>query len=440
MVDDHTTRRALLGALGGSLALGAGCLDGDDANGTGATNATNATNATLTTEPAGKTAEPTPTQVPRPPGADRLASAGTDVACPKFRYSPSDTGAASGAIDLRSQPRRVWSHELPGEAYAPVVSEGMVFVALRRHRTDQPSLFALAADTGQVVWSVDLGTAATGPPTLFEAEGTRRLYVADRQGYIQALNPMTGKQDWRADVSDERALVPSTRPAQRIVTGGPGAVVELDAATGKQRWQRDIEGEIAAPPATTESRIFLVTRPVNGNRDVIAVNPLHDREDWRSRSLYAGDQSAVVRNGLVYLAGPRGVEARDIATGTQQWSEPVSTDALPAVTPTKVVLRQSSDVVALDASNGREEWRRSVGYAEDPPAPTVGGSTVYAGGYETFRESIALDLGSGVVLWTVALDSGWANAPAIPVDVGLYQTTGGTAKKPYEIHAFTIWE
>ncbi|WP_159076967.1 outer membrane protein assembly factor BamB family protein [Halococcoides cellulosivorans] len=438
MVERHTTRRALLAGLAGTMAIGAGCLDGDDG---APANETNGTNATVGSPTAALTADPVETTGPRPQGADRLAAAGTETAFPTFRYAGSNSATADEATELRAQPRRVWSHELPGETFAPIVSDGLVFAALKGYRDDQPSLFALAADTGRVVWSVDLGTAATGPPTLHrDTDGTRRLVVATRTGYLVALNPVTGEEDWRADVSNERALVPRPRLSDRIVSGGPERLVEVDVADGSERYSRSIDGEIAAPPATTESRIVVVTRAGDGNRDVVAINPLQDREDWRSTSVFAGPYAPVVRNGLVYVVGQRGVEARDVARGTQQWTQRASTAATPAVTSSLVVVRTDADVVALDASHGREQWRQTVGYAEDPPAPTIGGGTVYAGGYDTHRESMAIDLGSGRILWTAGLDSGWATTPPIPVDVGLFQGTGGSANKPYEIHAFTDWE
>jgi outer membrane protein assembly factor BamB len=101
-------------------------------------------------------------QLPTTAGAPAVAPDGTVVAGSEGgRVYGLDPG--SGAIR--------WQAELPGPSLAPpAFFNGRAFVAAGT------ALHALAADTGTVTWSFDLGVPALYPPT---ASPDGRLYVAD---------------------------------------------------------------------------------------------------------------------------------------------------------------------------------------------------------------------------------------------------------------------
>lgn len=98
--------------------------------------------------------------------------------------------------------------------------------------TPKGSVFALAADTGHLIWRKDLDTLLTSGV----GQGSNLLLVGSQQGIYYALNKATGALEWKAELT-----APSLAPASFIsdkvlIKTIDDQVWALDNKTGKTLW------------------------------------------------------------------------------------------------------------------------------------------------------------------------------------------------------------
>lgn len=159
------------------------------------------------------------------------------------------------AFPDRSPLAEVWKDRLAGCITAPVVAEGLVFVAA----IDEQRLLALDAVTGRPTWTAVLGSRIDSPPTIHRG----MCLVGCHDGWVYALRAQDGQLAWRVRAAPlERRMVAfgqveSVWPVIGTITvqenvayasagrtsecDGGLAVLALDVATGKQLWARHIE-------------------------------------------------------------------------------------------------------------------------------------------------------------------------------------------------------
>jgi outer membrane protein assembly factor BamB len=203
------------------------------------------------------------------------------------------------------------------------------------------------------------------------------LYVAARDGAVEALDPATGRPRWTAKTRSELAAGPGVGGNVVTVGTSDGAVIAFDKA-GKQIWKTDVSGEVLAAPLVTGDRV--IVRTVDGR--LRSLEAATGKEQWSAEEpvprLSLRGTAPPVLAGEAVLAGfdSGKVMAFSLATGDPLWQTQVSTP------------------------RGRSELER---LADVDSAVQAEGGDGYAVGFQGRVVMFALD--SGQVWWGRELSS-----------------------------------
>ena len=199
-----------------------------------------------------------------------------------------------------------------------------------------------------------------------------RIYAADVNGEVVAMNRMTGDVIWKKDL--KLRVSGAVGAAYGLVTIGTlkGEVLALDASNGEEKWRAHVTSEVLAPPAN--------------NGDVVVVQTQDDR--------VVGLDASTGNRRWIYESTPAVLTLR--GTGA-----PLVTNHL------AIAGLSTGKVVALDTSNGVPVWEQRVaipqGRSELDRVVDIDGGLLLSGGtlyVATYQGRVAgLDLESGRVLW-----------------------------------------
>lgn len=224
------------------------------------------------------------------------------------------------------------------------------------------------------LWSANVGASAEFLRVALRPVGDgSRIYAASRDGNVVALNPETGKENWRRKLDLELSSGPGVGEGLVVVGSADGDLIALNAETGEERWRTNVGGESLATPAIKDDLVVAITI------------------DNRLRALSTFD-------------------------GTERWIVEQSTPRLtmrgsasPVVIGTSVIAGfDNGRLIAVDLSSGDVEWETML----SPPSGrsdlerladidgmiTAVGQDVYASGYQGFLAAIASE--SGQILWS----------------------------------------
>ena len=276
---------------------------------------------------------------------------------------------------------------------APVVVDGAVYVG-----SDDGSLYALTADSGEMLWSFATGDVIRSVPAV--VDGT--VYFGSNDNHLYAVDAATGEELWRHDTGDWVQYSPAVGngmvyfPAR---SEWDRTVHAVDAGTGEVVW-------VAEPPYPINERI---TPTVHGDRvyaqgaeygTFYALDAATGEIVWQAEVGGYVESVPTVLDGVVYLTVINQAYAFDEATGELIWS--VNTEEFPARDfPALVVdgiyyLAPSDYVYGLDAATGEELW--SYEAYELSAAPVVVDGALYGTSYAEYL--FALDALTGEELWT----------------------------------------
>ena len=281
---------------------------------------------------------------------------------------------------------------------APVIVDEVVYAG-----SDDGNLYALTADSGELLWSFATGDVIRSIPTVFD--GT--VYFGSNDNHLYALDAATGEELWRYDTEGSVQYSP-TVGGSMVYFSARGeldwTVHAVDAATGEVVW-------VSKHPYPIEPRF---TPTVHGDRlyaqgaeygTFYALDAATGEVVWQAEVGGYVESAPTVLGGVVYLTVINQAYAFDEATGELIWS--VNTEEFPARDfPALVVdgiyyLAPSSYVYALDAATGEEIWNYDA--AELSSAPVVADGVLY-GASELAEYLFALDALTGEVLWTTSTE------------------------------------
>lgn len=214
---------------------------------------------------------------------------------------------------------------------------------------------------------------------LIPAASGKRVYTADRDGRVLALDALKGDEIW------------TMRDPDRRISGGPGVgedkvfvgtsdaeVVARDAATGKKLWVAKVSSEVLAPPRTADGLVIVRT----GDGNIYALDATTGLEKWvYDRTIpvltLRGTAPPAVHNGTVIAGFDSGrLVALELATGKQLWE------------------------TQLAAPSGRSDLERLVDIDDEP---IVKDETVYVGSFQ--GKVAAISIRDGSIEWTRDMSS-----------------------------------
>ena len=251
-----------------------------------------------------------------------------------------------------------------GVVYAPTVAYGMVYAG-----SDDNRVYALDAETGELLWSFETQDVIRSSPTVTVGA----VYVGSNDNHVYALDRETGELLWRYDTGDWVQYSPPVRDGVVYVAAmseGDRRIHALDGASG----------------------------------DVL----------WAAATSYPFDDelAPAIENGKVYAPSGSGeLHVLDASTGELLWSRDVGmgADSPPTVVGGIVYLTAVNSAYALDESNGELIWSYSTGRFPARDFPAVVADGVYY--FSPDDHIYALDTGTGEVLWSYRADEMINTAP-----------------------------
>ncbi|WP_254811093.1 right-handed parallel beta-helix repeat-containing protein [Natronosalvus amylolyticus] len=321
------------------------------------------------------------------------------------------------AVDSTSAGEEVWGEAL-GEgtdATEATVVDGVVYVG-----TDDGEVLALDADTGEELWTKELGAAVQTAPSVVDGE----VYVGT------------------ASFNEDNHLY------------------ALDAANGDERWSEPTGDTVRSSPVVYDDRVYVGT----GTDTITAYHQENGTEDWSvdDGPSWATDVSPVTADGSVFVPIESGdLLALDAETGDELWEKALDTRvrSTPTYVDGTVYVTSSSlessgcmgacyprelptythTLHALDASDGTEEWTFSDGVETTTgvTSPTVvGGSTDVVYFASARQTAYAVDASDGTLDQEYEVDEGLLTGTPTVADETVFLTTTRGFNDAAGIYAF----
>lgn len=227
---------------------------------------------------------------------------------------------------------------------------------------------ALDADSGALRWEIDLASPVSSGLTAV----ADTLYLGTRNGEVLALDQADGSVRWRARVNSEVLAAPQPNQQLLVVQAVDGSVTALDRASGEQRWLYTGPRPSLTLRGTGTPRVIdPVTFVGFADGRLTTLDNRSGQPLWERRIAVPQGRSEIER--LVDLAGqpvltPDGrlfvtsyngrLAALDATTGEIRWARELSSYRTPVLVGDFLfVVDAASHVVALDANSGNERWR-----------------------------------------------------------------------------------
>ena len=343
---------------------------------------------------------------------------GLATCLPEFAGSTGGNGVGGGngmgGGPMVQDPSFLWSYSTGGWVVtAPVVVDGVVYAG-----SDDYSLHALDADTGNLRWSYATGDVIRSTPTV--ADG--RVYFGSNDNHLYALDAGAGTEIWKFDTGEWVQHSPEVGGGKvyfGAYSEGDRKVHALDAATGEVVWVAEHPFPIGAEHSPT----FIGDRVYAQGAEYgkfYALDAATGEVAWQAEVGGYVESSPTVLDGVVYLTVVNRAYAFREETGELIWE--VNTDEFPARDfPALVVdgvyyLAPSGNVHALDAATGEQLWSYESFMLST--APVVAGGVLYGASGDA-EYIFAMDATSGAELWAETTEDFTTNALSV-VDGTLY--------------------
>lgn len=309
-----------------------------------------------------------------------------------FAGTPQEGGGGGSLFD---DPSLLWSFTTGGWVLtAPAVVDGVVYAG-----SDDYSLYALDAATGDQIWSFATDDVIRSTPTVVDG----RVFFGSNDNHLYALDAATGAELWKYDTGEWVQYSPSvSHGAVYLATQGDAGqkVVALDAETGASKWVADVAAPVEPDytPIATGGQVYVAGSTYG---EFYALDAATGETVWQAEVGGYVESAPTALDGVVYLTVVNRAYAFDEATGEVIWE--VNTEEFPARDfPALVVdgvyfLAPSDKVYALNADTGDELWSYEPFMLSTAPVVADG---VLFGASELAEYIFALDTATGEELWT----------------------------------------
>jgi outer membrane protein assembly factor BamB len=315
--------------------------------------------------------------------------------------------AASGARDTSPVPRAArvsgWTYRTGSLVLSgPVFSGGTVYVG-----SADGFLYALDAVTGDLRWRYDTGGAVTFSP----AVAGSTVYVGSNDGSVYALDAVTHRLLWSQDIGNWVGTSPVVADGIAYVGSGGHDLYALNAATGTILWTFPTAGSVESSPVVTGGVVYF------GSDDhyVYAINAITGKMQWSRRTGGMVQSSPELSRGVLYVGSDdHELYALYAANGHIRWTFATRGSiwhSSPAVADGTVYIgSQDDNLYAINATSGRLRWRYNT---EDPVVsrPAVADGTVYAGSKND--DLYAIDTVTGLLRWQYRTKDAVESSPVI---------------------------
>lgn len=279
-------------------------------------------------------------------------------------------------------------------------SDDVIYVA-----ESNGQLYALAADTGSVLWvypvteqrsggllsGCSAPAVSDGPFFAAPAVSDEFVYVAsageqvrslfrrgDNLSGLRALNH-NGILQWSFKGTTDRAVASPALVGDTIYLTADNSLYAIDTNTQQSRWVFETGNWVWAAPVVVEDTVFVASMDHN----LYAVNTADGSERWRfTDATGALPASPVYTGGVLYFGSLDGhMYAVEAGEGTLVWEEPVqgAVWATPRVEGEAVYFGTlQGQICALDIADGTQIWQQTVP-GEVRGTPALANGVLYYG-------------------------------------------------------------
>lgn len=338
---------------------------------------------------------------------------------------------APGAAEANANKRlnHTMIRDLVGFPIGVAVVDGVVYAS-----NDDGYLYAVDAHTGKLRWRFHAFNQLMGTPIVARAGGRTLVFVGAGNSVFAYSH-----------------AVKFAEPCARVIRGnGLSAMYAVDAATGKQVWVYPTAGQDMPTPVFYKGRLLFG----NGDGHVYALDAASGKLDWKtSITSFVSMSSATLdaKRGVLVMGGtqPSKIYGLDANNGKLLWSVVPpgvfsssagdGTWAIHGATAVGQIETQnadqaktgtsSSEELAINLGSGKIVWSTTLGSGKTPPrnkdaVPTVVDGVIYTGSPVTHHE-YALDAGRGKLLWERAMPASMKAAPSVVGNSVIQPTSSG---------------
>ena len=230
------------------------------------------------------------------------------------------------------------------------------------------------------VWSTSvgdgMGKAGISMPPLY-ANG--RIYAADHEGRLMAVNADNGKKVWNIDTEQPFSGGPAIGENLLVMGTLDGTVLAFSADNGNERWSAKVSSEVLAVPGVSDD--VVVVRCIDGR--VFGLNSSTGARLWiydHSVPLLTlrGNANILMRGGTVYVGYADGsVAALRVDDGSLIWTESIVSmegrtelerladigTQMVIIASDLIVSSYKNRVASLAADSGRLLWFKDISSA-----------------------------------------------------------------------------
>lgn len=272
---------------------------------------------------------------------------------------------------------------------SPVVANQRIYVADIDGRIQ-----ALDATNGKRIWSTDADSRITGGPGF----GENTVLVGTSEAEAISFSALDGEEQWRTTVSSEILSAPQKAHNTVVVRTGDGKVFGLSGTTGKRLWIYDRTVPSLTLRGTSDPVIDgeVVVAGFDGGR-MAALEVRTGKLMWeapvataRGRSelerMVDIDSSPIIVDGVIYIATFQGhLSALQVETGRVLWDRDISSYAGFGADEKNIYLTDDkSHIWAFDRFTSTSAWKQEKLHLRDTTAPSSIGDFIVVGDFEGY--------------------------------------------------------
>ena len=284
----------------------------------------------------------------------------------------------------------------------------------------------------EVVWQESIGDGVQHYfSRLTPAIHNDVVYIANREGEVEALSLENGDTLWQTDVRENPAFWPWETTESAKLSGGilqaygkiyvgseHGYLIALDRETGESVRRKTMTGAVLAKPAAGDGLIFVNL----GSGKLLAVHPDTGEERWSFEQevpplTLRGQSSPTVANGgvllgletgkLSVLISENGYSAwsAEIASpkGASEFERLVDVDTQALISgPYAYAIAYNGNLAAVDIRSGNVVWKREYSSYRDL---SMDSQSIYV--VDSDGVVYGLDKTSGIERWSQPALRGW---------------------------------
>ena len=272
---------------------------------------------------------------------------------------------------------------------APVVFNQRLYIA-----DAEGDLMALDATNGREIWSIDTDVKITGGP----GYGENTVLIGTSEARTIAYSAEDGSEIWRKKVSSEILSAPQKAENTVVVRTGDGKIFGLSGNTGKRLWiyDRTVPSLTLRGTGTPVIDNGLVIAGFDGGK-MAALEVKTGKLVWeasvataRGRSelerMVDIDSSPLVVDGVIYIATFQGhLSAMQAETGRVLWDQDISSYAgFDADDQNIYVTNEKSHIQAFDRFTSTELWEQDKLHLRAVTGPASVGDYLVVGDFEGY--------------------------------------------------------